>query len=137
MSYDLAHAKGKFENAKSKDSQPVPAVNTILPSDQAPVVLQAPVSMQTADLEPLGSGYEAVTDPATTAPADSPAEKPAEPWNAPLVVGLRVFCHKTAATINVKTVKAQDVTVETKGKLDVDDPEKDAVVHAEKLKVQG
>ena len=38
---------------------------------------------------------------------------------------LRVLCHKTDASIGVKAVKAEEATVETKGKWDLDDPEKD------------
>lgn len=140
LSYDLAHAKGQVEDAakakdkKDGDNKDVAAVATAIPSDAAIATTQAPVSMQTADLEPLGGGYDAAADPTTAAPADPPAEKPVDPWNAPLVVGLRVFCYKTTATISVKTIKSENVTVETKGKLDVDDPEKDVVESAEKKK---
>lgn len=129
LSYDLAHAKGQIEDVDKKEEKDATTVTRTVAaatsSDPVVATPQAPVSMQTADLEPLGGGYEAAADPATTAPADPPAEKPVDPWNAPLVVGLRVFCHKATASINVKSIKAEDVTVETKGKLDVDDPEKD------------
>ena len=48
------------------------------------------------------------------------------PWNATCVVGLRVYCHQTAATIKVVTPEpetAEDTIVPP----DVDDPEKDAI----------
>lgn len=134
LSYDLAHAKGQVQDV-SKDKKDEAGKETAAVAPTVVAAAQAPVSMQTADLEPLGGAYDAAADPATTAtPADPPAEKPVDPWNAPLVVGLRVFCHKTTATISVKTVKSENVTVETKGKLDVDDPEKDVVESAEKRK---
>ena len=53
---------------------------------------------------------------------DEPEED--EKWNATCVVGLRVFCHQTAATIRVVTLDADDV--DDKPKLDVDSREKDA-----------
>ena len=47
-----------------------------------------------------------------------------EVWNATCVVGLRVFCHQTAATIRVVTSDVDDM--DDKAKLDVDSREKDA-----------
>jgi hypothetical protein len=131
LSYDLAHAKGQIEGADEKDGKGATEAAKAVPSDPVVADPEAPVSGQTYDLEPLGGGYEAAqTDAASTAPAETP-EKPVDPWNAPLVVGLRVFCHKATASISVKTIKSEDVTVATKA-LDVDDPEKDAVAAAEK-----
>lgn len=88
-----------------------------------------------ADLDE-GVGAEANAPPPPPAPAsiapadddddDEDAEGADAPWNAPLVVSLRVFCHKTSATIKVVRKKAEEVTAETKPELDVDDPEKDA-----------
>ena len=56
---------------------------------------------------------------------DHDDDNEAEPWDATCIVGLRVFCHRTAATIKVITPKSevQDVVVIP----DVDDPEKDAI----------
>ncbi|TAQ88816.1 hypothetical protein B7494_g2861 [Chlorociboria aeruginascens] len=126
LSYDLAHAKGQIEDANKKEWIDTTAVATTTTLNHpVPTQTQAPISMQTADVEPLGGGHETAQADAISAPADPAAEKPVDPWNAPLVVGLRVFCRNTSASINVKTVKAENVTVETKGKLDVDDPEKD------------
>ena len=48
-----------------------------------------------------------------------------EPWDATCVVGLRVFCYKTSATIKVVTSDEDDI--EDKAKLDVDAREKDMV----------
>ena len=64
--------------------------------------------------------------PADEASDDPPAE---EPWNATCVVGLRVFCQETVATIRV--VRAEEdgegkVVGDQNVKLDVDDPEQDA-----------
>jgi hypothetical protein len=129
LSHDLAHAKGQVEDAEM-DAKPLEGAKTA-PSEPVPAAPEATVSGQTYEHEPLGGGYEAAqAELAATATADAP-EKPVDPWNAPLVVGLRVYCHKASASINVKTIKAEDVTVETK-KLDVDDPEKDAVMSIEK-----
>ncbi|KAG0652363.1 Calpain-type cysteine protease DEK1 [Hyphodiscus hymeniophilus] len=131
MSYDLAHAKGQIEDADKKADNLSAAVAAPISNDPPPTAQQAPITVQSVDSEPLGGGYDAAGDPASIAPADPPVEKPLEPWNAPLVVGLRVFCHNTSAVINVKTVKPD--TVETKGRLDIDDAEKDAVAHAESV----
>lgn len=135
LSYDLAHAKGQIEGADKKDAKDTEVVKAA-PAEPVPAAPQAPVSDQTYEHEPLGGGYDAAEEEATAAVAATTAaetpEKPVDPWDAPLVVGLRVFCYKASASISVKTVKDEDVTVETKGKLDVDDPEKDAVAAAEK-----
>jgi hypothetical protein len=112
-------------NKKVGDGKDATAPTVAPPSDPVAAETQASVCMQTANLEPLGGGYDAAADPAPATSADPPAPTPVDPWNAPLVVGLRVFCHKTTATINVMAVKSENVTVKTKGKLDVDDP-KDA-----------
>ena len=53
-------------------------------------------------------------------------EKSEDAWDATCVVGLRVFCHDTSATIKVVRPEPMDA-VSAENKLDVDDPEKDAV----------
>ena len=64
---------------------------------------------------------------------EPPAE---EPWNATCVVGLRVFCQETAATIRVVRPDAEGATTDTKTKLDIDDPEKDAAGKGDKKEVE-
>jgi hypothetical protein len=107
LSYDLAHAKGQIEDAGKIEGKDASNFARALPSEAAVTAPDAPVSIQTADLDPLGGGYEAADAPPAPTPADPPAEKPVDPWNAPLVVGLRVFCHKTTASVGVKVVKVE------------------------------
>ena len=82
---------------------------------------------------------EKKSDTSVAAQADDnekPKEKEEEdPWNATCVVGLRVFCHKTAATIKVVTPEV--LSDANKAKLDVDDAEKDAAEKSSANSVSG
>ena len=138
-----------------KDSKP--SSDTGSAKDAAVVSSQPPVG--TSDGGSTGSAPN--TTPPSTAVADDvptdqtpsdadPAPKPdsgespaeneeplaEEPWNATCVIGLRVFCQETAATIRVVRPDAEGATADTKTKLDIDDPEKDAVGKGDKKEVE-
>jgi hypothetical protein len=146
FSYDLAHAKGQIDTTDQNGGkgvtevveatavEVVPAAAQTSTSNRLPDLAPLPVQAPLPGLAPMGTSFGGDEEDFqagagdTTAP-DSAADKdktPDDPWNAPLVVGLRVFCHNTAASISVLRTEPENVTAETKGKLDVDDPEKDA-----------
>ncbi|MCJ1475696.1 calpain 2, (m II) large subunit [Lambiella insularis] len=148
LSYDLAHAKGKIPDPKPKDqtnpkAEPKPdtpkaavqnpaappASNATQPNTTFPPPPDPPSAMppSSTDPEPEAPILESTADPAAS-PTGPPDDKPAAdegPWDASCVVGLRVFCHKTAATIRVVRPDPEVAPVEAMTKLDVDDPEKD------------
>lgn len=148
LSYDLAQAMGQIDIADKVDSngdKPKEAPTATSVNGEAAKNLE-PVSEPSKDLAPpspvsnAGAGFEAEPNPpdvddkssvageaGSKTPDDKPADskpQPDEPWNATCVVGLRVFCYKTEATIRVVTPDTADL--DNKAKLDVDDPEKDA-----------
>jgi Calpain family cysteine protease len=130
LSYDLAHAKGQPE--KEDYEEKVTKIGpTAAVEDSVPVVPQGPTlpSDVMSDMSALkGADLTAQVDSDDDSYNDNPPEGP---WNAPLVIGLRVFCHKAAATIRVVRPKSKVVTEDTKAELDVDDPEKDATKKAD------
>ncbi|KAH7360923.1 hypothetical protein BKA65DRAFT_449690 [Rhexocercosporidium sp. MPI-PUGE-AT-0058] len=105
LSYDLAHAKGKVEEA-------------VMPKK-----IEKETEKKSEEKKPNAPPPPPVHEDDSD---DEDEDGDDAPWNAPLVVSLRVFCHKTAATIKVIRNDAEEVTAETKPGLDVDDPEKDA-----------
>ena len=140
----------------SKESQPDTDVKPVDVS--APIPSQPPAATSESGST---SSAPTATPPSTTAagdlgapadadpapkpdPTDGPAEAAAddkddddktpaeEPWNATCVVGLRVFCQNTAATISVVRCAAEGVFSDTNKKLDIDDPEKDAAGKGDK-----
>lgn len=112
---------------KAKDVTTASSSTDVEPKSEA----AAPASCPSGPPEETGLGAEPNSAPPPQ-PAhdedsdDEDGEGYDAPWNAPLVVSLRVFCHKTAATIKVIRNYAEEVTAETKPELDVDDLEKDA-----------
>ncbi|KAH9206977.1 hypothetical protein DL95DRAFT_429335 [Leptodontidium sp. 2 PMI_412] len=141
LSYDLAHAKGKAEekqteekSVEEKSKESTAAAST---EAESKPVAEEPASHPAGPPGEEGLGAEPNAPPPPPAHEEDSDDEDGEgddaPWNAPLVVSLRVFCHKTAATIKVIRNDAEEVTAETKPELDVDDPEKDAtkVVAAE------
>jgi hypothetical protein len=134
LSYDLAHAKGQTDAKDQKASNIAPEEVKPTAAEVIPAVTQASTSETAPGIAPMGKSYGMDEEPqaadtddtANTDPAEDKDKPEDDPWNAPLVVGLRVFCHKTAASITVVRTEPEDVTVSTKGTLDVDDPEKDA-----------
>jgi hypothetical protein len=124
LSYDLAHAKGWTESMDNK------AAATAAPPAPAPVpaTITTDNVVQTVEDETgLGAALDADPAPVTPAAADPPP-KTDDPWNAPLVVGLRVFAQGTSAIIKVVN-EGEGEAATTEGKidgkrLDVDDPEK-------------
>ncbi|KAL2074912.1 hypothetical protein VTL71DRAFT_8692 [Oculimacula yallundae] len=167
LSYDLAHAKGKVEEAEKKaeseieekkgdgkkpeveksqeskyegqttDEKSKDAITTTTTeSDSEPTKTEDSISHPSKPLEQEGLGAESNPSPPPPPPpapaheddddSDVDGEGDDAPWNAPLVVSLRVFCFKTAATIKVIRNDVKEITAETKPELDVDDPEKDA-----------
>lgn len=163
LSYDLAHAKGKVEEAvlpkevenkavvekkaegtetkekkaeekqteeKSVEEKPKESTAAASTEAESKPVAEEPASHPAGPPGEEGLGAEPNAPPPPPAHEDDSDDEDGEgddaPWNAPLVVSLRVFCHKTAATIKVIRNDAEEVTAETKPELDVDDPEKDA-----------
>ncbi len=95
-------------------------------------------------------GAKETAQDADTAPAPAPVPAPApapaadpndEPWDATCVVGLRVFCQGEGTTATIRVVNtAQGKRGEANAavkKLDVDDPEKDAMKDKESVKPAG
>jgi len=136
----------KDKKVEEKPTEPA-TTSTAEPENKAPAEESAQHHSAPSDEEPLGgcSAEPNAPSPPLAHDADSDeSENPDDsddsndedgqgddaPWNAPLVVSLRVFCHKTAATIKVIRHDAEDATAETKPELDVDDPEKDATMIA-------
>ena len=162
LSYDLAHAKGHVEKRKAEDDKKVtqtegeaPSVTETNKPDDGEVKANAKdtvpdsntiAAVVSATAEDEGTNARPMTDGAApdygtsddTAKNDRTIDvdnsSGEDPWNASCVVGLRVFCRETAATIRVVRPADQDVVAAAKTKLDVDDPEKDA---AEKKEVNG
>jgi hypothetical protein len=139
FSYDLAHAKGQIDTTDQRGGKDVTEVETATAVEAVPAAAPTstlsslPVLAPLPSLAPLGMSFgedEDVQAGASddTSPDSEPAQDktPDDPWNAPVVVGLRVFCQNTVASVSVVRTEPEDVTAETKGKLDVDDPEKDA-----------
>ena len=132
LSYDLAHAKGQTDPVDQRAEKSTGDFVQVAAADTTTAAAQTSTSDAAPTVAPMGGSFGAdeapQADSGDSAATDQAAnsEKPEDPWNAPLVVSLRVFCHKTSASINVLRTKPADVTAETKGKLDVDDPEKDA-----------
>lgn len=149
LSYDLAHAKGKVEEPKKVEPKiEEPKKEEVNKVDEKKIedkpkepVAEGSKEVGTSTTEEAavhtdgtheaheGLGAEPnPPPPPTVVPHDEDDDEDTEgdnaPWNAPLVVSLRVFCHKTAATIKVLRKDAEEETVETKAELDVDDPEK-------------
>ncbi|KAK0124621.1 calpain 2, (m II) large subunit [Cadophora gregata] len=127
-------AEKQVEEMKPKDSSKASDATSSTEPESKPAA-DEPTHHQSSHPgeESLGGfGAEPNAPPPPPAPAhdddsdDEDGEGDDAPWNAPLVVSLRVFCHKTAATIKVIRNDAEEVTAEMKPGLDVDDPEKDA-----------
>ena len=153
LSYDLAHAKALVEIKEPIKETPKPTTEANAESTKEPATEPAtestaelsirPKEMQQAEAAPdakeaaFGKGppeYEGsyAGDYAADAEKDKPAgdadkdddDKPEEdPWDATCVVGLRVYCKGTNATIQF--IRPKEEIPEEKPKLDVDDPAKD------------
>ncbi|KAI6715975.1 hypothetical protein PZA11_002387 [Diplocarpon coronariae] len=158
LSYDLAHAKRKVEEAVAKkedvkvEEKKVEAAKPEENVQEKPKELEIKASKEGESPQSEESAVKTAgsaeakgrdSEPERTSPPstvirdgddadddDDDYEDDADgnnaPWNAQLVISLRVFCLKTTATIKVVRMKEEDATVETKARLDVDDPEKDA-----------
>lgn len=152
LAYDLAQAKGQIDlkskklevisegiSAKALEEQAstTPIVDAAVPANAtAPdgATVSAAFDEGADDLKPEPNPKPEPAPsiaPSIAATAGDPTEpkddkdKPETPWNAVCVVGLKVFCHKTMATIKV-VVPDPDAEEEDKvAALDVDDPEKD------------
>ena len=114
------------------------AINESIAADNDESEDKGTVSDMTHDGEILKStGEDAVTKQDEVPPAvaslvvsaapDKEKDLLAEdPWNAICVVGLRVFCYNTTATIKVVGSDSKDTSEAHDTKLDVDDAQKDA-----------
>lgn len=118
LSYDLAHAKGWTEEM---DKKAAAATNASAAGVQT--------AKQDAGPDAAPDGNSSSAPPAATMNTTAETE---DSWDAPLVVGLRVFAKGTSASIKVvgppeevakkdEGVKVKEVVMKM---LDVDDPEK-------------
>lgn len=142
---DELEEKKKDDNAEKNEvvkEIPIPnKLNEPLPDARHPGTVKAsvlrshgqgaPGEFLGANPSPLGSSdasslKDDASDEDSEDDDDDDAQGENAPWDAPLVVSLRVFCRKTAATIRVVRMREEGVTAKTKVELDVDDPEKDA-----------
>ena len=129
LSYDLAHAKGQMERSETAGAKAAKESRKASGKDATAAIPQRPTV--------AGNDAYRASIPIDADPTPQPFLNSAIPvdgeaavggsWNAACVVGLRVFCHETVATIRVVWPDAEDVTGDAKMRLDVDDPEKDAV----------
>jgi hypothetical protein len=122
LSYDLANAKGQGSEPEEKaDSASVDtataenqSVTTTVQLDSTTIDTSAATDDTTQTMQASDAGDASEADPDEA------------PWDAICVVGLRVFCPGSAATIRVVKADATTMNIGAKTKLDVDDPEKDA-----------
>ena len=121
LSYDLANAKGQSSGQTEKADSPRGHV----PTNDKPSV-SATIQVDPTTIDTSATNTASVDTTLTIEANDPVTAETDQPWDAVCVVALRVFCPGDAATIRVVKPEVATMTMGTKAKLDVDDPEKDA-----------